>query len=172
MSKKLTFGVDDLSDSARENFIGTIVEANYPCECDMCVKGAESLGEDRKDSLHIQISPLSVYEKRQHEWLVPSKTKLSKWGAFNIRLDELGILKKIKSPKDLVGKTFEFESITTSVGFGDKKVSCWVPVRLLSKKEVDDFIDSTDDDRPDIDEYLPDDDYDDEYDEEYEDEEE
>lgn len=138
---KLTFGTDNLSESARENFIGTIAEANYPCDCDMCQKGEESLGDDYKPSLHIQIMPLTVYDKRQHEWLVPSKTKMSKWGAFNMALEELGVLGKIKSPSDLKGKMFEFESVDVVVGFGDKKVSLWKPVRVVSKKEANKLVD-------------------------------
>lgn len=144
MSNKLTFGTDNLSESSRENFIGTIVEANYPCDCDMCAKGAESLGDDYKPSLHIQISPLTVYDKRQHEWLSPSKTKMSKWGAFNIALEELGVLGKIKSPRDLKGKMFEFESVDVVVGFGDKKVSLWKPVKVVSKKDAEKLIDEMD----------------------------
>lgn len=142
---KLTFGTDNLTESARENFIGTIAEAAYPCNCDMCNKGRESLGEDYKPSLHIQIMPLTVYDKRQHEWLSPSKTKMSKWGAFNIALDELGVLGKIKSPYDLKGKMFEFKSVEVEVGFGGKSVSMWKPVRVITKDEANKIIDEMDD---------------------------
>jgi len=141
----LKFGAEDLSESARENFVGMITEANFPCNCDMCLKGADSLessGQARKESLHIQIFPASVYDKTQHEWMVPSKTKVSKWGAFNECLDSIGVTKKLRSEKDLVGMAFEFESIEVKVGFGDKVVPCWVPVREVSKKEFEQLSDA------------------------------
>ena len=168
----LEFGADNLTDSARENFVGTIIEAKYPCDCELCQKGAETLeasGQTWKPSLHIQISPVNVYDKTQHEWFVPSKTKVSKWGALNIRLDELGLASKMKSEKDLVNKTFEFESTMVKVGFGDKEVPCWLPTRLLTKKEVDKVIEDMAEEGPDIDDLLPDkDDDEDDEDDEYE----
>lgn len=136
----LTFGAGDLSETARENFVGMIIESNYPCNCEVCLRGAQSLestGQARKESLHIQISPAHVYDKTQHEWFVPSKTKVSKWGAFNEQLDQLGITKRLKSEQDLVGMVFEFESREVKVGFGDKVVPCWVPIREVGQKEFD-----------------------------------
>ena len=176
----LEFGSENLTDSAREKFVGTIIKAKYPCDCELCQRGAESLeasGQTWKPSLHIQIEPVNVYDKIQHEWFVPSKTKVSKWGAFNVRLDELGLAKGMKSEKSLVNKTFEFESTMVKVGFGDKEVPCWLPVRLLTKKEVDKVIEDMAEEGPDIDDLLPDKDDDtddDEYDpddEEYEEDE-
>lgn len=136
----LTFGSENLSESARQNFVGMIIEANYPCDCDDCLRGKQSLessGQTAKDNLHIQVSPAHVYDKTQNEWLVPSKTKISKWGAFNGALDQLGITKRLKSEKDLVGMVFEFESQEVKVGFGDKVVQCWVPIREVNQKEFD-----------------------------------
>lgn len=146
---KLKFGAEELSESARENFFGLIDEAEYPCVPDD--------DPDRKPSLHFVITPLSVYDKQQHEWVTPSKTKISKWGAFNMALDELGVTKKIKGPDSFQGMAFEFESREVTVGFGDNKAACWIPVRVIGKKELDKLIETAGEMEPDDDDFDDDD---------------
>ena len=134
----LKFGTSELLESARENFVGRIASAVYPCNCEDCKKGVKALedmgqpaGEDR---LHIQMKPLTVYTETQHEWLVPRKTIKSKWGAYNLKLEELGV--EIKSEDDLVDKVFEYESSVVKVGVRDSIAVCWLPIRVVSDKEA------------------------------------
>lgn len=148
MPKELEFGTDNLSEEARQPFKGEIVYAKYPCDCDQCQKGAAKLegqfgGEDR-DKLHIKMEAIDgTYDKKQHEWLVPSKTIKSKWGAFNQRLEQLGVMPEIQSEglEALVGKVFTFKSEEIEVGVGDNTTDTWLPIDYYKNesgsKEVD-----------------------------------
>lgn len=110
---KIKFGrpEEGWSDAQKQPFTGRVISADYPCQCDMCRKGAEKV-ENEQDRLHIQIQPLDTYEAVQHQWLVPSNFKLSQWRYFNDALEELkekkGVV--IETPEDLVGKVFKWES--------------------------------------------------------------
>lgn len=135
----LKFGTEGLLASARENFIGEITSAVYPCKCDVCRKGDKALiaqgQEPSGDRLHMKMEPLTVYEKIQQEWLTPTKTLKSKWGAFNQRLEQIGC--KVKSEADLIGKVFEFESATIKAGVTDTEVTVWLPVREVTGEELE-----------------------------------
>ncbi len=135
MVEDLEFGTDNLSEEARQPFKGKIVYADYPCSCDMCQKGAAKVegqfGGSGRDKLHIKMEALDgTYEKKQHEWLVPSKTIKSKWGRFNQKLEELGVMPEIqkKGLEALEGMVFTFQSKDIEVGVGDNTTNAWLPV--------------------------------------------
>ena len=129
MPEEIILDPDSLSEEAREPFIGEVVWAKYPCDCEVC-----SRGQFGQDQLHIQIQPIDgVYSATQHEWYRPTKTARSAYGMLVKALAKLG-MKKIK-PSDLVGKVFEWHYTEYETPGGDKKY-VWIPSRLLSDAEV------------------------------------
>ena len=145
--KKFVFGTENLARSAKENFIGTVTYAKLPCDCEDCRKGAEKVLEETgrvaPDRLHIKIQPIDgTYEKEQQQWYVPTKTIVSRWGEFNKRLEEMGLVKELneKGVEALIGKTFEWEWVSMKVGVKpQREVEAWMPKRLLTEEEVKKF---------------------------------
>ena len=136
--EKLEFGTESLLESAKEPFVGEVIYAVYPCNCEMCQKGAGKIEGEPPKRLHIKILPYTVYDKVQHQWFSPTKTKLSRWGKLNEKLEQLGLIKEFKENgvKAFVGKVFEWAWIEFPVGVGNRTVGCWLPVRLLPAEEV------------------------------------
>jgi len=129
MVEELLLDDRTLGESARENFIGEVIWAKYPCDCEICQKA-----QIEGDQLHIQIEPLdNTYSAVQHEWYRPSKTVHSKYGLLVRSLAELGI-RGIK-PEELEGMVFEWQYKEYQIPSGDKKFA-WVPIRKVSEDEV------------------------------------
>lgn len=135
MANELKFGTDNLSEEARQPFKGEIVYAVFPCNCDMCQKGSAKVegqfGGSGREKLHIKIKSIDgTYDKEQHEWLVPSKTIKSKWGRFNQKLEELGVMSHMQDEgiEGLKGLVFTFQSQEIDVGVGDNTTDVWLPV--------------------------------------------
>jgi len=122
---ELKFGTEGLREKARDNFIGKVVKSEYPVTSD---------AYPDTEQWHVEYEPLTVYEKNQHEWMSPSKTLQSKWGAMQKRLEYLKIVPK--KVADFVGKILELESVTIEVGFDKKQVEVWLPVRVVDEAEA------------------------------------
>ena len=119
------FREDQLSESVRENFIGAVVRAEFPCECEICRKGYQRLQEMGRDvrtlkKVHVVIKPLEKYDKLQHTWYGESKIKFSAMGAFTIALNRLlKFVPKSNDPTEqwlevkafLEGNVFEWASV-------------------------------------------------------------
>ncbi len=118
------FSLDGLKESVRENFIGMVVEANFPCNCEVCEKGTQRLIEmgrepRQADRIHLVIKPLTQYDNFQHAWYNKSKLIWSGIGAFVLALNKkIGFTpkgtteeqwKQVK--KFLTGNVFEWESV-------------------------------------------------------------
>ncbi len=138
----LVFGTEGLLESAKEPFIGEVIYAEYPCHCEDCEKGATGLasayGREAPDRLHIKMKPLTVYDKIQHQWWIPTKTKLSRWGALQAKLEELGLIDKFKTDREqaFMNIVAEWEWTEVAVGVtGDEKFH-WTPKRILTEDEV------------------------------------
>lgn len=135
------FGLEHLSDTAREPFVGEIVYAQYPCNCEDCQKGDDAImaREGRATSqkrLHIKIRPLDgTYDKEQPEWYARAKTLMSSWGQFMVQMDKLGVMPELKQrgAPALIGKVFRWEYREISVGVGDKTTHVWLPVAIAEK---------------------------------------
>ena len=140
---------EELLETFREPFIGKIVHAKFPCDCEICKSGESALqalneeralrGEEirefkRPEQFHIEIEPLTVYSRNQHEWYPKRKTRFSKWGAMLAAFRRLGY-DKFK-PEELVGKVFEWEYKKIEVGTAKREVYVWLPVRELTEEEV------------------------------------
>ena len=135
------FRKEELSESVKENFIGVVVYAEYPCECPICKKGNEKLkeyGRAKQDRVHLIIKPLDVYDKLQHAWYPESKIIWSNFGGFVAALnDVLGFIpsgttkeEQWESIKEyLMGRAFEFTSMK-SVDFVSQVTGKEVPSRL------------------------------------------
>jgi len=120
------FRTEDLGISVREPFVGIVVEANYPCECEVCEKGTQRLIEMGRElrttkRVHIVIKPLEKYDKFQHAWYNESKLVWSGIGAFTISLNEfIGFKPSGKTPEEqwvevkkfIEGKVFEWVSVS------------------------------------------------------------
>lgn len=148
----LVFGTEGLLESAKEPFIGEVIFAEYPCHCEDCEKGALGLakmlaeegraGEMHSGSLHIKIKPLTVYTKEQSEWWIPTKTKLSKWGALQKQLETLGLIDRFKTEREkaFMSMTAEWQwTLVEEVGVSTAKrpaVFHWIPVRILTEDEI------------------------------------
>lgn len=149
---ELVFGTEKLLDSAKEPFIGKVTSAEFPCHCEECEKGARNLEEKQKaagepvnvpERLHIFITPLTVYTEPQRQWWNPTKTKLSKWGDLQKRLEELGIIDKFKTEREkaFIGMVAEWHWVPVlEVGVStiDREVLHWLPVRILTESEIAD----------------------------------
>lgn len=139
---ELVFGSENLLDSAKEPFVGEVIYSKFPCHCEDCEKGAVALKEKFQriapDRLHIHLKPLTVYTEVQHQWWIPTKTKLSRWGALQEQLEKLGIINDFKKngEKAFVGMVAEWRWAEVAVGVtGDEKYH-WIPTRLLTEDEV------------------------------------
>jgi len=97
----IKFGVDNLESAeealkrAQANYIGTVIAARFPCNCELCQKGAAKLHEmveaganagDVGDRLHIEVEPLTVRRKVQHIFANETKTIASRWGELTRRV--------------------------------------------------------------------------------------
>jgi len=139
---ELVFGTEKLLESAKEPFVGEVIYAEFPCHCADCEKGATAMLEqyqkEAPERLHIHIKPLSVYTEVQHNWWIPTKTKLSRWGALQAQLEKLGIIEKFKTEREkaFMGMVAEWHWSEVAVGVtGDAKFH-WLPVRILTDDEV------------------------------------
>ena len=140
---ELVFGTEKLLESAKEPFVGEVIYAEFPCHCEDCEKGATAMLEKFKreapERLHIHIKPLTVYTEVQHNWWIPTKTKLSRWGALQEQLEKLGIIEKFKTEREkaFMGMVAEWAWSEVAVGVtGDAKFH-WLPVKLLTPEEAD-----------------------------------
>ena len=139
---ELVFGTEKLLESAKEPFVGEVVYSIFPCHCIDCEKGAgtlqEQYGKVAPERLHIHIKPLTVYTEIQHNWWIPTKTKLSRWGALQAQLETLGLMDKFKSDgyNAFMGMVAEWTWSEVAVGVtGDAKFH-WIPTRILTEEEV------------------------------------
>ena len=139
---ELVFGTEKLLESAKENFVGEVIYAEFPCHCEDCEKGAtamlEKLQREAPERLHIHIKPLTVYTEVQHNWWIPTKTKLSRWGALQEQLEKLGIINNFKTEREkaFMGIVAEWQWSEVAVGVtGDAKFH-WLPIRLLTEDEI------------------------------------
>ena len=61
---ELVFGTENLLESAKEPFIGEVIYAEFPCNCEECKKGAatmlEKFQKEAPERLHIHIKPRDV----------------------------------------------------------------------------------------------------------------
>ncbi len=119
------FRFDELSESVREPFIGVVVRAEYPCECEICKRGyakLEEMGREVRtlEKVHIVIKPLEKYEKLQHAWYGKSKLKFSALGAFTLALNNMvGFVPSARDEKRaweevksfMEGKVFQWDSV-------------------------------------------------------------
>ena len=144
------FRKDELSESPRENFIGVVVYAEFPCECPICKRGEEQLkaqGRTAPKKIHLIIKPITTYDKLQHAWYPVSKIIWSNFGAFVIALnDVLGFVPEGKTVKEqwesvkkyLLGRAFEWTSMK-SVEFvkqvTGKEIPSRLPEALLNARE-------------------------------------
>ena len=140
---ELVFGTEKLLESAKEPFVGEVIYAEFPCHCEDCEKGATAMLEkfqrEAPERLHIHIKPLTVYTEVQHNWWIPTKTKLSRWGALQEQLEKLGIIEKFKTEREkaFMGMIAEWQWSEVAVGVtGDMKFH-WLPVKLLTPEEAD-----------------------------------
>lgn len=140
---ELVFGSEKLLESAKEPFVGEVIYAEFPCHCEDCEKGAvamlEKFEREAPDRLHIHIKPLTVYTEVQHNWWIPTKTKLSRWGALQKQLEILGIIEKFKTEREkaFMGMVAEWQWSEVAVGVtGDMKFH-WLPIKLLTPEEAD-----------------------------------
>lgn len=136
--EELEFGTDKLLETAKEPFIGEVIYAVYPCNCPECQKGAGKIEGEPPKRLHIKILPYTVYDKIQHQWYSPTKTKMSRWGKLNEKLEQLGIINEFKEKgvKAFLGKVFEWAWIEFPVGVGNRTVGAWLPIRLIPPEEA------------------------------------
>ena len=138
----LVFGTEKLLESAKENFVGEVIYAEFPCHCEDCEKGATAMLEkyqrEAPERLHIHIKPLTVYTEVQHNWWIPTKTKLSRWGALQEQLEKLGVIEKFKTEREkaFMGMVAEWQWSEVAVGVtGDMKFH-WLPTRILTEADV------------------------------------
>ena len=143
---ELVFGTEKLLESAKEPFIGEVIYAEYPCHCEDCEKGAarmlEKFGREAPERLHIHIKPLTVYTEVQHNWWIPTKTKLSRWGALQEQLVKLGLMNRFKTEREkaFMGMVAEWQWKEVAVGVtGDIKAH-WLPVRILGQQETEELM--------------------------------
>ena len=151
------FNVDELGDSVRENFIGMVVEAEFPCNCRMCEEGTKRLIEmgrepRQTDRIHLVIKPLTQYDNFQHAWYNKSRIIWSGHGAFTLALNKkLGFVPKGSTEEQwkqvrrfLLGNVFEWESVDI-VSFvnrnlpeekREKRIPKSLPPALKGAKEV------------------------------------
>ena len=158
------FRLEDLSESIREPFVGIVVHAEFPCDCEVCQRGEQKLQEMGRETrgarrIHIAIKPLERYDKFQHTWYTESKLLWSGFGAFVLALNKLGFVPTGNTPEEqwnsvkkyLLCNIFQWESINAvdyiikNTGKVPPKLpegikgarEIWIPVKKLSSKEVE-----------------------------------
>ena len=147
---KLGFGTEDLSEIAlRDPFIGEIIGATHPCNCEICMKGVAALAAEGKEAraaerLHVEIEPLTRHTEPQHEWYTISTTKTSKWGRLNEALIALGIIDAsgagLTKSEDLIGMVFYWEDGAMVTRAGKVQMTrCWLPTRAVPPDEVEEI---------------------------------
>ena len=142
---ELVFGTENLLESAKEPFIGEVIYAEFPCNCEECKKGAATMMEkfqkEAPERLHIHIKPLTVYTEVQHNWWIPTKTKLSRWGALQEQLQALGLMSrfKVEGFKAFRGMVAEWHWKEVEVGVTGDLKSHWLPMRILGQEEVEEL---------------------------------
>ena len=141
MEMSLGFRKDQLSESVRENFVGIVVYAEFPCDCVICKRGNEKLkdmGRGEIPRVHLVLKPLEKYDKLQHAWYPTSKTMWSNFGGLVIALnDVLQFYPEGQTAKEqwesikeyLMSRAFEFTSMK-SVDFVSQVTRKEVPSRL------------------------------------------
>lgn len=144
------FTKESLSETVRENFVGVVVYAEFPCECPICKRGNEKLknmGRGEIPRIHLIIKPLTTYDKLQHAWYPVSKIMWSNWGAFVIAInDMLGfqpsgttIKEQWESIKEyLMSRAFEWtsmKSVDLVSQVTGKEVPSRLPETLLNARE-------------------------------------
>jgi len=120
----------------RQAFLGTIEASKSPCTCDSCKKGNDTRvgnGNPAVESWHIDISPLSVYQKHQYIWL-RGKTTRSNLYIFLKALETAGI--KIEDTEELEGDTFLFVWKITGKNTDGSERGMYVITKKLSKDEL------------------------------------
>jgi len=144
------FRKEELSERVRENFVGVVVYAEFPCQCPICKKGDEKLkamGRGVVPRIHLIIKPITTYDKLQHAWYPVSKIIWSNFGAFVIALNDLlGFAPRGKTAKEqweeirkyLMSRAFEWTSMR-SVDFVSqvtgKEIPSKLPDALLNARE-------------------------------------
>jgi len=132
------FREDELRISVREDFVGVVIRAEFPCKCEICRRGYQKLQEMKKETkipekVHIVIKPLTVYDKLQHAWYSGSSNIFSTHGAFTIALNRLlGFVPRSNDPEErwkevkrfMEGKAFKWTSV---------KPAEWVLEMLVKK---------------------------------------
>ena len=159
MEELVGFKKTQLSEKTRENFIGVIVWAEYPCKCPVCQRGQKQLGRE-VTKVHLIIKPLNNYDNLQHAWYA-GKTIWSSFGGFVLALNDLlgfepeseSVEEQIKEVKEyLMGnRAFEFTSeqpakfvsmvlskeIPANLPEGAKKArEQWFPIHEYSPEEI------------------------------------
>jgi hypothetical protein len=143
---ELVFGTENLLESAKEPFIGEVIYADFPCNCEECKKGAATMMEkfqkEAPERLHIHIKPLTVYTEVQHNWWIPTKTKLSRWGALQEQLQTLGLMSrfKVEGFKAFRGMVAEWHWKEVEVGVTGDLKSHWLPMRILGQQETEELM--------------------------------
>ena len=143
---ELVFGTENLLESAKEPFIGEVIYAEFPCNCEECKKGAATMMEkfqkEAPERLHIHIKPLTVYTEVQHNWWIPAKTKLSRWGALQEQLQALGLMSrfKVEGFKAFRGMVAEWHWKEVEVGVTGDLKSHWLPMRILEQQETEELM--------------------------------
>ena len=113
----------------KEPFVGTILTADFPCECRSCKAGEENSKFGHVDQMHLTIEPSTVYTATQHEWYSGNKVG-STMHRFMSALAKAGI--DIKDSNDLEDRVFLFNNTL----LGKKRL--WIVKKELSKKELRD----------------------------------
>jgi hypothetical protein len=151
---ELVFGTENLLESAKEPFIGEVIYAEFPCNCEECKKGAATMLEkyqkEAPERLHIHIKPLTVYTEVQHNWWIPTKTKLSRWGALQEQLQALGLMSrfKVEGFKAFRGMVAEWHWKEVEVGVTGDLKSHWLPMRILEQQETEELMKNLEVERP------------------------
>jgi len=149
-SLNIGFTKESLSESIREDFIGVVVYAEFPCQCPICRRGNEKLktmGRSDIPRIHLIIKPITTYDKLQHAWYPTSKIIWSNFGAFVLALNDLlGFYPEGQTPKEqwesikeyLMSRAFKWTSMK-SVDFvqmiTQKEVPSRLPETLLNARE-------------------------------------
>ena len=135
------FRKEELSETIRENFVGVVVYAEFPCNCPICRRGNEKLkamGRGEIPRIHLVIKPITVYDKLQHAWYPTSKIIWSNFGAFVIALNDLlGFVPEGQTPMEqwesikeyLMSRAFEWTS-KKSVDFVSQVTGKEIPAKL------------------------------------------
>jgi hypothetical protein len=110
----------------------------------------EKFQKEAPERLHIHIKPLTVYTEVQHNWWIPTKTKLSRWGALQEQLQTLGLMSKFKVEgfKAFRGLIAEWHWKEVEVGVTGDLKSHWLPMRILEQQETEELMKNLEVERP------------------------